>query len=170
MRWNNRKLWRVFPVSVAKAITLSTLLRLLYADYTERLFTAAFCNLQNWVHRYTTEAHATNKICTLFLSRFFTQTAYKTLFTYFKNGLLKFVFSYIRIHFARKKGPPPPSQYEVMRQWSVYFKRFSNFLVRIKRTCSAAILIIRRKSKDFYVYKQRREELLIASWKRKRIL
>jgi hypothetical protein len=71
MRWNNRKLRRVFPVSVVKAITLSTSQRLLYADYTVRLSSAAFCNLENWVHRYTTEAHATNKICTLFLNRLF---------------------------------------------------------------------------------------------------
>ena len=90
IRWNNRKLRRVFPVSVVKAITLSTSLRLLHADHTVRLSTAAFCNLENWVHRYTTEAHATNKICTLFLSRFFlhkrlTKRCLPTLRTDFKS-------------------------------------------------------------------------------------
>ena len=84
---NNRKLRTAFLVWAVNATTLSTSLRFLYADYTERLCTAAFRNLENWVHRYTTEAHATNKICTLFLSRFFfTQMASKTLFTYFKRG------------------------------------------------------------------------------------
>jgi len=57
-----------------------------------------------------------------------------------------------------------------MRQWSVYFKRFSNVLVRIKGTCGVVILTIRMKVKAFYVYKQRGEKLLNASSKRDRLL
>jgi hypothetical protein len=49
-----------------------------------------------------------------------------------------------------------------MRHWSEYFKRFSNVVLRIKETCGAVILI-RRMSRAFYVYKQRGEELLNAS-------
>jgi hypothetical protein len=52
-----------------------------------------------------------------------------------------------------------------MRQWSVYFRRFSNAVVRFRGNCGVAIVIIkiRRKGKGFYVYKQRGEKLLNAS-------
>jgi len=49
-----------------------------------------------------------------------------------------------------------------MRQWSVYFKRFSNVVVRLKGTCGVSV-IIRRKGEALYVYKQRGEKLLNAS-------
>jgi hypothetical protein len=48
-----------------------------------------------------------------------------------------------------------------MRQWSAYFKRFSNVVVGIKETCGAATTI-RSKGKVLYVNKQRGEKLLNA--------
>jgi hypothetical protein len=86
MRWNNGKLWKEFPDSFVKAITLSTLQRFLYADDTISLCPAAFCNLENWVHRYTMEPYVASKIFILFPNCCFRQMASKTLVTYFKNG------------------------------------------------------------------------------------